>query len=114
MLVVPPADPLAVSPVIRDRSADRSSTETSTGDRAASSPAPPPGRNRPSALPRRKPAPLPPALEVLSRRPTRPSLPGRSSTLDLPALSDEIETTSSLKRKQVLNRKKDGPKKGKQ
>ena len=83
-------------------------------------------KNRPSVVSsRRKPAPLPPALGALSRRPTRPTLvtPRKPGSMDPPppppgvnVNDDELEdmdTHSSLKRKQELKRKKGGPKKGK-
>lgn len=75
---------------------------------------------------RRKPAPLPAALEALGRKPTRPSLPvsGRkSSSVDPPppppshdrSEPEDMDTLvyTSLKRKQELRAKKAGPKKGK-
>ena len=69
---------------------------------------------------RRKPAPLPAALEALARRPTRPSRPvsGKSAPAGSAPPSDDddaedMETQSSLKRKQEQIRKKGGPKKGK-
>ena len=81
----PPADPSADSPIN-----------------------PPSGRIRPSlSFSRRKPAPMPPALEALSRRPTRPTLPGK------PVDAEEMQTQTSLKRKPVTTRKVTGPKKGK-
>ena len=84
---------------------------------------PPPVRSSASssvAPSRRKPAPLPPALQALSRRPTRPSLhvPGKSTSRDPPPPSDggetseakEMDTHSTLKHKQEAKSKK-GPKK---
>ena len=70
-----------------------------------------------------KSAPLPPALEAPSRRPTRPSLhiPGRSASRD-PATppdggesseTEDMDIHSSLTRKQESRSKKGGPKKGK-
>ena len=86
-------------------------------DHSASSPAPSAGKSRPSGLPRRKPAPMPAALEALTRRPTRPSLPvsGKPNTpSSLPdEQSDDMDPQFSLKRKQQLSRKKGDPKKGK-
>ena len=120
-VVPPPVDqsvdsPVAPPVIVLDDSTTGSS-DASTADRSESSPAPPAGKSRPSGLPRRKPAPMPAALEALTRRPTRPSLPatGKSST---PSPSpddppDEMETQSSLKRKQLTSRKKGDPKKGK-
>ena len=78
---------------------------------------------------RRKPAPLPPVLEALNRRPTRPSLPvtkasgaTRSGSQNPPhpppdvevvSEDEDMESQSSLKRKQDQPRKKSDPKKGK-
>ena len=88
--VYPPADPPANPPA--DPSADPSTdspinppatlTATST-DQSTSSPIPSSsGRVRPSpSFSRRKPAPMPPALEALSRRPTRPTPLGSPLTL---------------------------------
>ena len=82
-------------------------------------------RIRPSvASSRRKPAPLPPALEALTRRPTRPALPvsKKPGAVDPPPPPpgadddpdcDEMDTSFSLKRKQEQKRKKIAPKKGK-
>ena len=115
----PPVDPSAVPPT--DSSAV--SSNDPPVDQPSSSPADKPVKSRPSvASSRRKPAPLPPALEALSRRPTRPSLPvaGRSASTDPPPAPpdegdepEEMITQSSLKRKPETARKTDDPKKGK-
>ena len=73
-----PADPPVDSPVVApvDPPADQPvpPSHVSPGDQSSSFPAPPSNQFKvPSS--RRKPAPMPPALEALSRRPTRPSLP---------------------------------------
>lgn len=132
----PPTDPPSDSPVLSAdlpadspaQSAELFSTpqsDTSSADQPLSSPAPPPGKPKPRSTvsSRRKPAPMPPALDALARRPTRPSLPvgGKSSSADSspgpPGGGDECEgemiTQSSLKRKQETARKKKDPKKGK-
>lgn len=120
--VVPPpvdqsVDSPAVPPVIVLDDSATGSSDASITDRSESSPAPPAGKSRPSGLPRRKPAPMPAALEALTRRPTRPSLPVTSKpSAPSPSpddQSDDMETHSSLKRKQLTSRKKGDPKKGK-
>lgn len=117
-----PTDPPAVSPVLLTdvSSADRVSTDTSSGDHSLPPPVPSTGVNRSS---RRRPAPMPAALEAVTRRPTRPSLPvsGKSGTAGPSApppgggsASEEMDSQhSSLKRKQQTSRKKEDPKKGK-
>ena len=101
----PPDDPPADPPV--DPPDDL--PDDPPADPSADSPInPPSGRIRPSpSFSRRKPAPMPPALKALSRRPTRPTLPGK------PVDAEEMETQTSLKRKPVTTRKVAGPKKGK-
>lgn len=110
-------DSPVVPPVVVVSDVTASSTDSSTADHSTSSPGPPSGRGRPSGLPRRKPAPMPAALEALTRRPTRPTLPvsGRSSTSTPPPPPDEMDmdAQSSLKRKQASGGKKGDPKKGK-
>ena len=127
-----PADPLSVTPGLPvdppvAQSAELPSapqSDTSSADQSSSSPAPPDkSKSRLPVSSRRKPAPMPPALDALSRRPTRPSLPvsGKSSSADSspapPGGGDESEsemvTQTSLKRKQETARKKSDPKKGK-
>ena len=100
----PPVDPSANPPT--DSSKNPPATPT---DRSVSSPTPSSsGRVRSSpAFSRRKPAPMPPALEALSRRPTRPTPPGKSIEVE------EMQTQSSLKRKPITARKVADSKKGK-
>ena len=120
-LVAPPADPPADPPVDPpadlpvDPSADRLTdsllnlsampTDQSMSSLVGSS-----GKVCPSpSFSRRKPAPMPPALEALSRRPTQSTPPGKSMD------TEEMQTQSSLKRKPATTTTKKvvGPKKGK-
>lgn len=113
-------DSPVVPPVIVVDDPSTDSTDASVPDLSASSPAPLSGKNRTSALPRRKPAPMPEALEAVARRPTRPTLPvsgksGKSGTSVPPSDEnpEDMDAHSNLKRKQVANRRKGDPKKGK-
>ena len=115
---VPPADPPAAPPADPP---DGPSSVPSEVSSASSVKNPVPGRSS-VASSRRKPAPLPPALEALSRRPTRPTLAvsgksaasPRSSSVGAESEMEEMVTQSSLKRKkEVVTRKKEPPKKGK-
>ena len=67
-----PADPPVDSPV--DPPADQPVplSDVPPGDQSSSSPAPPSNQSKVLSS-HRKPAPMPPALEAISRRPTRPS-----------------------------------------
>ena len=110
--VNPPADPPADPPV--DPPADPSNDSLTNlpgtpSDRSTSSPIPSSsGRVCPSpSFSRCKTAAIPPALEALSRRPTRPTPPGKSIDVE------EMQTQSSLKHKPVTTRKVADPKKGK-
>ena len=130
----PPADPPAVSPADSPAASPADPPVVSPADPPADSPADPPSVRKPgpSRLPtatstRRKPAPMPPALEALARRPTRPTLPvtGKSSASAPPRppvvevdsdveVIEEMVTQTSLKRKpESAVRKKVDPKKGK-
>ena len=128
-----PADPPSVTPDLPAdppvaQSAELLSapqSDTSSADQSSSSPALPDKLKTcpPVSFSRRKPAPMPPALDALNRRPTRASLPvsGKSSFADSsprhPGGGDESEsemvTQTSLKQKQETARKKSDPKKGK-
>ena len=113
--VVPPVDPPADQPVLP--------SDVPPDDQSSSSPALPSNQSKVLSS-RRKPAPMPPALEVLTSHPTRPTLPvsRKSSSGDSSpgppgggGESDvvEMDQQSSLKRKQDVSRKKGDPKKGK-
>ncbi len=119
----PPVDSPVDAPV--DPPADQPvpPCDVPPGDQSSSSPTTPSNQSKVLSS-RRKPAPMPPALEALSRRPTRPTLAvsGKSSSADSSpgppgggGESDvvEMDSQSSLKRKQDVSRKKGDPKKGK-
>ena len=84
-LVGPSADPALISPVVIDDDPSSGLINISASDQPVSSPAPP-GKNRSSSLSRRKPAPMPAALEALARCPTRPSLPVSGKSVSTPLL----------------------------
>ena len=102
----PPVNPPADLPANQSADLPTDPPAASASDQSTSFPVPPSGKSRPPAtFSWHKPAPMPPALEAVSCRPTRPSLPVCGKSVPDPSpkvieVEEDMHMQTSFKRKE--------------